>query len=611
MGMGSGSGMGMGMGRLMRNSEEDVPKVKITKELLFRIGRYYLPYWPRLILMILAIFVISSLGLVGPLLTRNIIDKALPEMNMSLLAYLTVISFGATVLGGLISVGENYLNIWVSKHIIFDIKNKMYNHLQYMSLRFFSITKTGDIISRLNNDVSGIERVFSGTVIQILQHTATLVLTATTLVLMNWKLAILALIIPPLFIYPTKRVGQTRWRLATKTQEKLAELNTIVHETLNISGAMLIKICTREKYEYKRFQGINRDIIGLQIRESIVGRWFRMVISSFSQLGPNLIFFYGGYLFIQGEVTIGDIVAFATLLNRLYGPVAHLSGIHIEIARSMALFERIFEYLDMEHEIKDQPKAIAIPTIQGKIEFENVHFSYTEDQTTLKNINFTIEPGQVTALVGLSGSGKTTITYLISRLYQPNGGDIKIDGISIADITLESLRSQIGIVTQDTYVFNASVKENLRYSKAEATDEELVKACEIANIHSFITDLPEGYDTIVGERGMRLSGGEKQRLSIARAVLKDPRILIFDEATSSLDSMSEVLIQDAIEPLLEGRTSIVIAHRLSTIMAADQILVLEDGEIMESGTHEQLVSHGGLYESLCEKQFRYKKPSVS
>ncbi len=596
-------GMGMGMNRMMRYSN-DVPKAKMTKELLLRIGQYYLPYWKRLALMIAAVLISSALGLVPPILTANIIDQALPQKSMSLLALLTIASFVATMGAALIRVGEMYLNTWVSKHIIYDMKNKMYNHLQYMSIRFFSQTKSGDIITRLNSDIDGIERVFSGTLLSIMRDAFVLGLTAVTLFTLNWKLAILALVIPPLFVSPTKKVGQARWRIASQIQKKLADLNSQIQETLNISGNMLIKISTRENQEYQRFKETNKDITSLQIYESVVGRWFQMVVQAFTTLGPNLIYFYGGYLYFQGELSVGTIVAFVALLNRLYRPVGQLSNIHIDIARSMALFERIFEYLDMDHEIKDSPNAIAMPAVQGEVEFEHVYFSYTADQETLKDISFRVEPGQLTALVGLSGSGKTTITYLISRLYLPHSGVIRVDGQDIRDVTLESLRSQIGVVTQDTYVFNATIKENLRYSKEDATDDELVEASKVANIHDFIMELPEGYDTLVGERGTRLSGGEKQRLSIARAILKDPRILIFDEATSSLDSVSEVLIQEAIDPLLKGRTSIVIAHRLSTIMAADQILVLDEGQVVESGTHDQLVTHGGLYQTLYQKQFK-------
>ena len=598
-----GMGMGMGMGRFMRYSRDDLPRAKVTKELLLRIGKYYKPYWKPISITLLAVAVGQLLSLVPTMMTKNIIDVALPQKDLGLLARFALLSFGATLVLGLMGVGESYLNTWVSKHIICDIRNSMYRHLQYMSMRFFSNTKIGEIMSRLNNDVNGIEMVFSGTILRIVRNVCALIFIAATLISMNWKLSILALFIVPLFVAPTRRVGRTRWRIAAQTQAKLAELSSIIQETLNVNGAMLVKISTREKDEYNKFSEINREISRLQIRESVAGRWFRMIIQIFTHLGPVLIYFYGGYLFIQGELTVGAIVTFVAFLHRLYGPIGELTSVHIEISRSMALFERIFEYLDLQHEITDAPKAIEMPEIEGSIEFDRVYFSYTDEQETLRDINFTIKQGEMTALVGLSGSGKTTITYLLARLYDPASGTIKIDGFDIREVKIESLRRQIGIVTQDTYIFNASIRENLLYSKADATDAEIEQACKVANIHDFIMTLPEGYDTIVGERGTKLSGGEKQRLSIARAILKNPRIIILDEATSSLDSLSERLIQDAIKPLLAGRTSIVIAHRLSTIIAADQILVMDQGQIVERGTHEQLIRYPGLYRDLYEKQF--------
>ncbi|HHX01169.1 MAG TPA: ABC transporter ATP-binding protein [Firmicutes bacterium] len=594
----------MGMGRFMRYSRDDLPRAKVTKELLLRIGKYYKPYWKPISITLLAVAVGQLLSLVPTMMTKNIIDVALPQKDLGLLARFALLSFGATLVLGLMGVGESYLNTWVSKHIICDIRNSMYRHLQYMSMRFFSNTKIGEIMSRLNNDVNGIEMVFSGTILRIVRNVCALIFIAATLISMNWKLSILALFIVPLFVAPTRRVGRTRWRIAAQTQAKLAELSSIIQETLNVNGAMLVKISTREKDEYNKFSEINREISRLQIRESVAGRWFRMIIQIFTHLGPVLIYFYGGYLFIQGELTVGAIVTFVAFLHRLYGPIGELTSVHIEISRSMALFERIFEYLDLQHEITDAPKAIEMPEIEGSIEFDRVYFSYTDEQETLRDINFTIKQGEMTALVGLSGSGKTTITYLLARLYDPASGTIKIDGFDIREVKIESLRRQIGIVTQDTYIFNASIRENLLYSKADATDAEIEQACKVANIHDFIMTLPEGYDTIVGERGTKLSGGEKQRLSIARAILKNPRIIILDEATSSLDSLSERLIQDAIKPLLAGRTSIVIAHRLSTIIAADQILVMDQGQIVERGTHEQLIRYPGLYRDLYEKQFK-------
>jgi len=421
----------------------------------------------------------------------------------------------------------------------------------------------------------------------------------------NWKLALFSLVVLPLFVYPTRKVGKVRWKLASKTHEKLAELNTIILETLNIGGTFLVKLFTKEKKQQETFEAVNREVTKLQIKESLAGRWFFMTISTLVAVGPMLIYMVGGYLAIRrGEISVGGIVLFVTLLGRIYQPVTSFANISVDITRSYALFERIFQYLDIKQDIVDKEGAVELGEIKGAVRYSGVCFSYHENKQTLSDINIDVRPGEMAALVGPSGAGKTTITYLLPRLYENDGGTVSIDGIDVKDVTLESLRRQIGIVTQDTYLFNASIRENLLFAKDGAGQEELDAACRAANIYDFIAALPEGYDTVVGERGIKLSGGEKQRLSIARALLKNPSIVILDEATSSLDSVSESLIQAAIEPLLKNRTSLVIAHRLSTIMAADRIYVVEAGRIVEEGTHEQLLALGGAYKKMCDKQFR-------
>lgn len=603
-----GMGMGMGFGRMSRMAfeGENEPKVKISKELVFRSLKYFIPYWKHITAVFITITISSILGLVPPILVKNIIDNALPNKNLKLLGMLILASFCATLILSLLGVLENFLNTWVSRYIIYDMKNQMYKHLEYMSMKFFSTEKPGDIITRITSDIGGIQNVFNGTVVNLLRNALVLVTTAVALISMNWKLAILGMFIIPLFIIPTKKVGKVRWRIAMQTQQKTAELNQIIQETLSISGSILVKIFTKEKDEYEKFKKINLESTKLQIKEAMAGRWFGMVINLFTTMGPMFIYFYGGYLYIKGEISVGAIIAFVTLLNRLYGPVGQLSNIHVELTRSMALFQRIFDYFDKKHDIVDSPDAKPLPNIKGDIKFENVCFSYTGEQQTLKDISFTAPSGKMVALVGPSGAGKTTITNLIPRLYDADSGVISIDGIDIKKITIESLRSQIGVVTQDTYLFNGTIKENLLYAKSDATDEELVEACKAAYIHDFIMSLPQGYDTLVGNRGIKLSGGEKQRISIARVILKNPRIIIMDEATSSLDTVSESLIQMAIKPLLKNRTSIVIAHRLSTIIAADMILVVENGRIVEQGTHEQLLENNGLYKQLYDKQFKVR-----
>jgi ATP-binding cassette subfamily B protein len=604
--MAGGFGGGTGGGRFHFSDTDNKPN--ISKKILIRIAKYFTPYWKLLFLLVFCIIITSVLGLIPPIFTKNIIDVALPNKKIDLLIILIVSSFGATLLSGLILVGQNYFNSWISKHIMYDLRNSMFHHLQYMSISFFSNVQTGEITSRMNNDIGGIENIFSGTFVQILQNAFIFATTASILFYTNWKLAIAGMLILPLFIAPTRKVGKVRWKIASETQGKLAELNTIMHETLNIGGTFLVKLFTKEKHQQVEFEKVNKDVTKLQIKESLAGRWFFMTISTFVAIGPMIIYLVGGILMIKyNDITVGGIVMFVALLSRLYGPVTSFANISVDVTRSLALFDRIFEYLDMEQEIVDSPNAVKFDKVEGAIKFTDVNFSYNEKTETLKDINIDIKPGKLIAFVGPSGAGKTTITYMLPRLYDVNSGSITIDGMDIRDVTIESLRSQIGIVTQDTYLFNTTIRENLLFSKTDATDEELISACKTANIHELIASLPSGYDTIVGERGIKLSGGEKQRLSIARALLKNPIIVILDEATSALDSVSESLIQTAIEPLLKGRTSLVIAHRLSTIMAADCIYVVDDGHIVEYGTHEELLSLGGIYKKLCDKQFKNHK----
>lgn len=610
MGMGFGPGPGRGGGGRFHYMEDEA-KPKMNRAMFGRIFKYYLPYWRLLLLLVGCIIVTSLLGLIPSLLTKEIIDRALPDKDFKLLVSMIVLSFATTVVSGLISVGQTYLNSRISKNIMFDLRNGMYNHLQYMPISFFSSVQAGEITSRINNDINGIEGVFSNTVVQMLHNLFIFISTAAVMFATNWKLALFSLVVLPLFVYPTRKVGKVRWKLASKTHEKLAELNTIIQETLNIGGTFLVKLFTKEKKQQEEFETVNREVTKLQIRESLAGRWFFMTITTLVAIGPMLIYMVGGYLAIKrGEISVGGIVLFVTLLGRIYQPVTSFANISVDITRSYALFERIFQYLDIKQDIVDKEGAAELGEIKGAVRYSGVNFSYNENKQTLKDINIDILPGEMAALVGPSGAGKTTITYLLPRLYENDTGTVSIDGTDVKDVTLESLRRQIGIVTQDTYLFNASIRENLLFAKDGAGQEELDAACRAANIYDFIIGLPEGYDTVVGERGIKLSGGEKQRLSIARALLKNPRIVILDEATSSLDSVSESLIQAAIEPLLKNRTSLVIAHRLSTIMAADRIYVVEAGRIVEQGTHEQLLALGGAYKKLCDKQFRLDKKAA-
>lgn len=601
--------MKQGIGRL-RFANEKIEMPKVTKKMLARILNYFTPYWMKMLLVIGSIIGASILGLVPPILIKNIIDKALPQKDLKLLSLLIFVSIGITILLGLLQVAQSYLSIWISKHIILNMKNQMYDHLQHMSLNFYSAAKPGEIITRMTSDIDGIEDIFNSTVINALSSVVVLISTAIVLITMNWKLAIVGMIILPTFIIPTRKVGKVKWKIATKSQEKISELNQIIQETLSISGAVLTKIFTKEKDEYEKFKQTNEAVISLQIRESVVGRWFRMTITTFISIGPMLIYFYGGYLFIKGEISIGSIIAFVALLGRLYLPVSQLSNIHIDVTRSLALFQRIFEYFDQKQEIKNRRDATSLELIKGKVDFEKVYFSYNDMVQVLEDISFSVNPGSMVALVGSSGAGKTTITNLIPRLYEVIKGSIKIDGRDIRDVTLESLRKQIGIVMQEPYLFNDTIEENLRYGKRNATEEEIVIACKAAYIHDFIMTLPDNYKTVVGNRGIKLSGGEKQRVSIARVILKNPRIIILDEATSSLDSVSEMYIQKAMVPLLKNRTSFVIAHRLSTVLASDQIFVIENGTVAEIGKHDELIIKEGLYKQLYDTQFKSQIKSL-
>ena len=602
--------MAGGFNKMRFQSEED-KEVKITKDIVLRILRYFKPFWKQLLLAVTLLFMVSLLGLVPPMMVKSIIDRALPQKSMYLLVVFIIVCIGVTALLQIVSVAQTYISTWISKHIIYNMKNEMYKHLQHMSMHFFSVSKPGEVITRMTSDIEGIQEIFNSTVVNAISSVLTIATTVVVLLSMNWRMAILSMIILPIFIIPTRKVGKYRWKIAKNSQQKLEELNQLIQESLSVSGAILMKIFTKEKDEQVLFESINKEVISLQIKESLAGRWFFMTMSIFTTLGPMLIYLYGGYLFMHDRISVGAIVAFVALLDRLYRPVSQLSNIHIDVTRSFALFQRIFDYFDLEEESKDKIDAVKLDKVDGRIDFENVNFSYQKGFEVLHNINFSTEQGTMTALVGASGVGKTTVTNLIPRLYEVSSGNIKIDGCDIRELSLNSLRMQIGIVMQEPYLFNDTIAKNLRYGRENVTQEEMIEACKAAYIHDFIMTLPDKYETIVGNRGIKLSGGEKQRVAIARVILKNPRILILDEATSSLDSLSEMYIQKALVPLLTGRTSIVIAHRLSTILAADNILVFDKGRIAQSGKHEDLLSQGGLYKQLYDTQLRQKDNNIA
>ena len=590
------------------SEEEKQSTPKVTKELLLRILSYLRPYWFQLLLVLIAIVLSATVGLLPSIITGRIVDEALVGRNMTLLIRLLLLAFVTLAASQIISVLESYINAWISQRIIFDMKNQMYDHLQHMPHSFFATEKQGDIITRMNTDISGVSSVISGTLSSIVSNIATVVTTMVALFSMSWQLAIVGILVIPLLILPTRSVGRTRWQLLNESQAKHDEMNQLINETLSVSGSLLVKLFTREKEEYDRFVAVNEEVTRLSLKEQRSGKWFRVVMGMFTQVGPLLIYFAGGWLIItkaDPTLTVGTITASVALINRLYRPVESLLNIQVDFTRSLALFTRIFDYFDREIAITSPPDGVKVSMDKEcVIRFVHVNFSYLRDKPLLTDVNFTIPTGKMYAIVGPSGSGKSTLVNLIPRLYDVLGGAVSINNINVKNYDLTFLRSNIGVVTQDTYLFNGTIRENLLYAKADATQEELEAACRIANIHEYIARQPRGYDTEVGNRGLKLSGGEKQRLSIARVVLKNPRILILDEATSALDSISENAIQDALESIMRGRTSIVIAHRLSTILKADSILVVKGGVIAEHGTHDELLAKGGVYRELYETQFR-------
>lgn len=594
-------------GFLTDEEKQNMPKV--TKELLLRILSYLKPYWLQFTLVFIAILASAGIGLFPSILTGRIVDEALAPENesLSLLIRLVLMAFGTIAVSQVIGVLESYINAWISQRIIYDMKNQMYDHLQHMPHAFFTAEKQGDIITRMNTDISGVSSVISGTLTSIVSNVAILVTTLIALFTMSWKLALIGIVVIPLLILPTKSVGKTRWKLLTESQAKNDEMNQLVNETLSVSGSLLVKLFTREEKEYARFVGVNDEVTKLNLKEQRSGKWFGVVMGMFTQVGPLLIYLFGGLFIIKRwdpALTTGVIVATVALINRLYRPVQSLLNISVDFTRSLALFTRIFDYFDMENTIVSKKNAVSPDVTNKDIRFDHVVFSYDPEKPLLTDIDFTVPGGQMYAIVGPSGSGKSTVVNLIPRLYDVCGGSVTIGGTDVRDFDLSYLRSCIGVVTQDTYLFNGTIRDNLLYAKEDATQEELEEACRIASIHEFILNQPDGYDTMVGNRGLKLSGGEKQRLSIARVILKDPKILILDEATSALDSISENAIQDALETLMQGRTSIVIAHRLSTILKADKIMVVKDGVIAEQGDHETLLDQDGIYRELYETQFR-------
>ena len=640
---------GMGGGMTDYLEEQKRRGRKTDGRTLRRVAQAFSPYKAQIVLVLTAIILTTVLGLVNPFMIQFIFDDAIGKGNSTLLIILVSIMIVMPIVTGLIGVGQTYLNNLIGQQVMRDFRNKLYEHLQSLSLRFFTSTRTGEIQSRLSNDVGGVQAVVTNTATSIVSNISTALSTIIAMLFISPPLTLISLGLLPIFLWITYKIGNVRRMTSKETQQSLASLTAMMQETLSVSGILLTKTFGRQQYAQERFEKENQNLTNLEVRQQMIGRWFFMFIGIFFSITPAIVYLVAGWQIIHNPlhpgITLGGIVAFTTLQSRLFFPIGQLLSIQVDIQGALALFDRIFEYLDLPIEIQDAPDALHLKAgeTRGEITFDDVSFTYKPDETsimsgstgpdqdngknengkekravspqpvalsdesgprpTLSHVSLDIKPGQLAALVGPSGAGKTTITYLVPRLYDVDSGAVEIDGHNVKDILLASLGEIIGVVTQETYLFNASIRENLLYARTGATEEEMIAAAKAAAIHDRIMELDDGYNTTVGERGFKLSGGEKQRIAIARVILKNPRILILDEATSALDTHSERLIQAALEPLMKDRTTLAIAHRLSTILAADIILVVDKGEIVERGTHDELMELGGLYAKLYNEQF--------
>ena len=665
------------MGYLLRHGDES-PRPKVSRELLRRVLSYARPYRVRIALLLLSILATIGLGLLTPLIFRDLIDRTLPAGDLVRLNLLAAALVAIPVAGAALRIWQRTLDAAIGSGIIFDLRCALYAHLQRMSLRFYTANKSGELVSRLNNDVIGAQNAVTNTMVDVTTNVISVSATVAVMLALEWRLTVLGLLVLPAFAFLGRRFGKTLRQVSRQVMERNARLGAIMNETLNISGMLLVKLFGRRQEEQRRFRDQAREVREGSIRQAVVGSRFFIFMGIATAVGTAAIYLVGGHLVIRGALTIGTVVAFSSYLTQLYGPLRSLSNVPVVVAQSLVSFERVFEVLDLPVDVEQAADAKPLVEATGRLEFRDVSFRYAPDRRlllseakraaraedmaftaghagadgaawdgrrkaspraagggraagpaaipasasgtatapartgrgtpalhqarawALDEVSFAVEPGQTVALVGPSGSGKTTLTYLVPRLYDATRGRLLVDGHDIRALTLDSLAAQVGMVLQEPYLFHDTVRANLQYAAPAADDARIHDACQTANIHDFIAALPAGYDTVVGERGYRLSGGEKQRLAIARVILKDPRILILDEATSHLDTHSEALIQEALLRVIAGRTAIIIAHRLSTILAADMILVLDRGKVVERGTHGELIAAGGLYHRLYE-----------
>jgi ATP-binding cassette subfamily B protein len=620
----------MGWGSYIK-FDEDQPRPDINRETIKRVLSYAKGYKGEMAVVLVTIIVISILTVIPPLLMKGLIDTAIPEESIRLVTLLGLGMIAVPLINGIIGVVQRRATAGMGEGVIFDLRRQLYDHLQGMSLGFFTNTKTGELMSRLNNDVVGAQQAVTGTFVSIVSNVFGAATVLVVMLALEWRLTLLALAMLPLFLYLARRVGKLLGDVARRQMDASAEMNAHMQETLSVSGSMLVKLFGRDDAERARFADNAGHVRDLGVRRAMIGRWFFVGIGMVAAFGTAIVFWIGAVMVINNIITIGTIVALSAYLTQLYGPLSGLSNARVEFETALVSFERVFEIIDLPQDIEEPADPVSLDHVEGRVELADVWFSYGDaspgleavkrygwrgvteaddpatrmsaDGWTLEGIDLTAEPGQLVALVGPSGAGKTTTTYLVPRLYDTSTGTVTIDGHDVRDLSFDTIAHAVGVVTQEPYLFHDTIANNIRYAKPDATDEELREAARIANIDEFIMGLPAGYDTRVGERGYRLSGGEKQRVAIARVLLKDPRILILDEATSHLDAANEALIQEALERVMEGRTSLVIAHRLSTILAADEIFVIDEGKVVESGTHEELRANGDLYADLYETQF--------